>query len=1037
MKKLNTTLAAFALMVMVTIQVNAQSQEAQRQFEPVQIPVEPAKQVNFGQLAQWELQHPPLLTRHYIEQGEDHDADFRPIPREVPAGSTAFTIAANREKALANSPATITSFNGILDNGTLIPPDIRGAVGPTYVLETTNQQFNIYTKTGTLQSTLSITTFFSATGGSGYFDPHCVYDPTNGRFIVVIDGNVSNGDMGMFVAVSQTSDPTGAWYVYSFDGIGNKTDFLDYPLLGYNGNWVVVSGNDFIGGSSPVYAKIYVMNRASLYSGTLGTVSTFTDQNAFCMDPAQTFDNTQTTEYLVQDYNGSSGGNGYMQVSTITGSVSAPVYTSGPTIGINQPWSETSVNAKQLGNTNGLEDGDTRTGNSLYINGSLWFTHTVFLPASSPKNSGIDWWQINPSTMAVQQFGRIYDATGAIFYYYPSIAVNSNGDALLGYCTSSSTAYSSAGYAFHAAADAANTMETGVIYKAGVAGYYKTYGGGRNRWGDFSGAAVDPTDNSFWAFSEWANTSNNWGTAIAHIPASGPAVCNIASGQTTTAVTSNSATFNWTSVSGAASYNIQYRVVGTTTWSTGTSTTTSYNATGLTASSNYEWQIQTVCSSGSSAFSASATFTTTTPCNQATALNTSAITNTSATLGWTASSGATSYNVQYRVVGTTTWSTGNTTTTSFNVSGLVAGTNYEWQVQTVCSGGSSAFTASSTFPTTGVFCGVASGLASASITSTGASLSWTAASGASTYNLQWKPTASSTWTTVSGITTNSYALSGLTACTAYQYQVQTVCSSGNSAYTSAASFTTIGCVVNYCASKGQTTYEYINNVKLGTINNTSGDNGGYGNYTAQVTNLAGGTAVTITLTPGFHGRTYHEYWTVYIDYNHNGTLNDAGEIVAEVNGTGAVSKTFTVPTTALNGQTRMRIQMHYNSYETNPCLTYTHGEVEDYTVNITGNAQGPVEAQPAENLGGAISDLKLYPNPAQNFITLEFNSTVNNPATIRVYNLAGQQMMSVEKGASEGYNTESINTNTFSNGMYIFEIEVNGVTTRQKFLISK
>ena len=684
MKKRNTTLLALAFVALFAMSSNAQNEVTQQL--PVQIQIEAPKVVNFGQLAQWEIQHPPVLTRHYIEQGEDRDMDFRPIPREVPAGSAAaYHIAENHLKALKNSPATLSSFNGVLDNGTLIPPDIRGAVGPTYVLETTNQQFNIYTKTGTLQSTVTITSFFSATGGSGYFDPHCVYDATNGRYIICIDGNVSNGDGGIFVAVSQTNDPTGAWYVYSFDGIGNKTDFLDYPLLGYNSNWIVVTGNDFIGGSSPVYTKIYVMNRASLYSGTLGTVSTFTDQNAFCLAPAQTFDNTQATEYLVQDYNGNSGGSGYMQVSTITGTATAPVYTAGGTIGVTQPWSETSVAAKQLGNTNALEDGDTRTGNALYINGSLWFCHTVFLPASAPKYSGIDWWQINPATLAVQQFGRVSDATGSIFYYYPNISVNSAGDALLGYCQSSSTTYSSAGYAFHAAADAANTMEAGVIYKAGVAGYYKTYGGGRNRWGDYSGGAVDPTDNSFWAFSEWANTSNNWGTAIAHIPASSTVVaCNTVTGQTTTAITANTATFNWTAATGANSYNIQYRIVGTTTWSTGTSTTASYNAAGLTAGSNYEWQVQTVCSSGSSAFTASATFSTTAACNAATAQTTTAITNTTATFGWTAATGASSYNIQYRVVGTTTWSTGTSTTTSYNATGLTAGTNYEWQVQTIC-----------------------------------------------------------------------------------------------------------------------------------------------------------------------------------------------------------------------------------------------------------------------------------------------------------------------------------------------------------------
>jgi hypothetical protein len=63
-------------------------------------------------------------------------------------------------------------------------------------------------------------------------------------------------------------------------------------------------------------------------------------------------------------------------------------------------------------------------------------------------------------------------------------------------------------------------------------------------------------------------------------------------------------------VSGASSYNVQYRVVGAASWTAGTSTTTSLAVSGLTASSNYEFQVQTVCASGSAAFSNSATFTT-------------------------------------------------------------------------------------------------------------------------------------------------------------------------------------------------------------------------------------------------------------------------------------------------------------------------------------------------------------------------------------------------------------------------------------------
>ena len=151
-------------------------------------------------------------------------------------------------------------------------------------------------------------------------------------------------------------------------------------------------------------------------------------------------------------------------------------------------------------------------------------------------------------------------------------------------------------------------------------------------------------------------------------------------------------------------------------------------------------------------------------------------------------------------------------------------------------------------------CGTPTGLTASSITNTSATVSWTAVSGAVTYNLQWKATSSSTWTTVSGLTTTSQSLTGLTAGTAYQFQVQTVCSAGTSAYSAASSFTTTGRRCNYLLqlSKGNsTTYEWIKQIIFGTINNTSNSNSGYGNYTNLSANVTAGSTYTITFKPGY------------------------------------------------------------------------------------------------------------------------------------------------------------------------------------------
>ncbi|MFN5183480.1 MAG: M43 family zinc metalloprotease [Bacteroidota bacterium] len=87
--------------------------------------------------------------------------------------------------------------------------------------------------------------------------------------------------------------------------------------------------------------------------------------------------------------------------------------------------------------------------------------------------------------------------------------------------------------------------------------------------------------------------------------------CGVPAGLNATSITSNSVTTTWTSVTGASSYNVRIKAISSTTWTNTTSTTTSKGFTGLSAGTGYEFQVQSVCSGSTSAFSASKTFTTT------------------------------------------------------------------------------------------------------------------------------------------------------------------------------------------------------------------------------------------------------------------------------------------------------------------------------------------------------------------------------------------------------------------------------------------
>ncbi len=141
----------------------------------------------------------------------------------------------------------------------------------------------------------------------------------------------------------------------------------------------------------------------------------------------------------------------------------------------------------------------------------------------------------------------------------------------------------------------------------------------------------------------------------------------------------------------------------------------------------------------------------------------------------------------------------------------------------------------------------------------------------------------------------------------------------------------------YCPSKGNLPWtEWIAGVKFGTINNTSSKEG-YGDFTSQTTNLVIGTSYPLSITQGFSyapdAANAPQQGRVWIDYNKNGTF-EATELVASLTRT-TTTANVVIPTTALTGATRMRVSLKTIGAPT-ACEVFDKGEVEDYTVNITG-----------------------------------------------------------------------------------------------------
>lgn len=308
-------------------------------------------------------------------------------------------------------------------------------------------------------------------------------------------------------------------------------------------------------------------------------------------------------------------------------------------------------------------------------------------------------------------------------------------------------------------------------------------------------------------------------------------------------------------------------------------------------------------------------------------------------------------------------------------------------------------------------------LTASGTTQTTTNLSWTA----STDNVGVTGYDVYQGTTLLGtVTTTTANITGLTANTAYTFSVKAKDAAGNiSAASNTVNVTTLPNAFNYCASQGNSTAdEKIGRVVFGTINNPSTGTAGYENFTTLSTNVVRGSAYTITITPSWTSTNYNEGYAVFIDYNQDGDFADAGETVwtKAASKTNPVSGTITIPVTATLGATRMRVSMKYNAIPT-ACEAFSFGQVEDYTINITSTARID------DTTSGTFT---LFPNPVKGDVLNIGN--MESDAVYRIFNLMGQEL---DNGKIEN---NTVLVGHLKTGTYILEITTNNQTATKRFI---
>lgn len=469
------------------------------------------------------------------------------------------------------------------DGFRFIPPDPIGAAGLSRVISVVNTMIESRNKGGAMKWRTSLANFFAPLDPETFtFDPKIVYDQYEDRFVVVTLERVTGGSdtsnpdnkSRILLAVSKNGNPQTAtaadWHYMAIDAkltniFGLDLDlWADYPGFEVDEDAIYITANYFVFPGGPFGGAfgssfVWIVDKNGLYNGGTSTANVYDPgiesgvYFGLTYMPAQVFGeggiggpgSTMGT-YLV-GYSGLSfagiGAPEAAQVIAIDdplGKFGGPLFSSEfvvlgdiETVGGACGYAAL-ADAPQAGGDALIEVNDRRALDSVWRDNSLWMVMTID-PDGECGNTLAGttkayWTRMDttggPGTITQADGGIIdgVDITSDATTFFPAVAVNRNGVAKFGFSASGPDIYAGA---FVTGTDPSYPM--GMVgptetVKAGEDYYVRTFGGPRNRWGDYSGICVDPSnEDKFWIFNMYAAPRSDtpdsrghegrWGTA--------------------------------------------------------------------------------------------------------------------------------------------------------------------------------------------------------------------------------------------------------------------------------------------------------------------------------------------------------------------------------------------------------------------------------------------------------------------------------------------------------------------------------------------
>lgn len=456
-------------------------------------------------------------------------------PQEAPATSPQAPGALQTSVTLAVATTAGLNFAGV-GNGdygfapNAAPPDTNGAVGATQYVQWVNESFAVFDKTtgALVKGPVAGNQLFQGLGPThpcfvnNDGDPIAQYDKLAGRWVLTQFSVTGGPPFYQCVAVSQTSDATGAYNVYAF----SEPNFNDYPKLGvwpdaYYVTFNMFSGNSFVG------ARACAFDRSAMLAGGTATQICFQLSSSFGSLLPSDLDGATAPPAGSPNFLLNFGTNSLnlwkFHVDFVTPANST---LAGPTnIGVASfstacgggtcvPQPSTSQKLDSLGDRLMYRLAYRNFASAVPAHESLVVNHSVFV--SKARNKEVDavrWYEIrNPNgTPTVFQQGTF--APDSTTRWMGSIAMDKVGDIAVGYSASSSSVFPSIRYTGRLPGDPLGTLEAETTLQAGNGSQLPNL----NRWGDYSAISVDPVDDcTFYYTTEYLKASGtfNWSTRI-------------------------------------------------------------------------------------------------------------------------------------------------------------------------------------------------------------------------------------------------------------------------------------------------------------------------------------------------------------------------------------------------------------------------------------------------------------------------------------------------------------------------------------------